>query len=288
MRVYLTLLLIVLLSLFTGCSGEKVVAEFKGGKITLSEFERELNALPPAIKSRYSTPQGKKEFLEQLVQQRLIMLKAEEEGIDKDPEILRIIEQHKRNLIQNKMMQKITNRTIDITEDELRRYYDSNIKDFYSPERYCIKRILVKDKKMAAKILSDLKSKKIKFDDAVSKFSEDPLTKSRGGELGCIQANQRPDVPQEVYKLKKDSLSNVLEVNNYFYIYFVRDVLPAQTQNFETAKEGIRMRLANLKRKEMHDNFIKELKEKANLKLYPEVLSEEGGKTEGANADTTE
>ncbi len=282
MRMYIILFFIAGLSVAMGCSRDKVVAEFRGGKITLKELEKELNALPPALKTRYSTPQGKKEFLEQLIQQRLILNKAHEEGIDSDPEILQIIESHKRNLIQNKMMQKVSSKSIDITEDELRRYYDSNIKDFSTPERYCLKRISVKDKKTGTKILNDLRKNKMKFEDAVSKYSEDPLSKTRGGEIGCIQANQRPDVPTEVFKLKKGDLSGLIELNNYFYIYQVKDILPRQTQDYESAKEGIRMRLINMKRREMYDTFIKELKEKANVKIYPEVLAEEGGKQEGA------
>lgn len=281
MRVYITFFFLLAFTVLMGCSKDKVVAEFRGGKITVKEFEKELNALPPAVKTRYSSPQGKKDFLEQLVQQRLILNKAHEEGIDNDPEIIQILESHKRNLIQNKMMQKISSKSVDITEEELRKYYDSNMRDFTYPERYCLKRISTRDKKIATKILSDLKKNKIKFEDAVSRYSEDPLSKTRGGELGCLQPNQRPDVPQDVFKLKKGALSGVTEYNNYFYIYQVRDILPQQTQDYESAKEGIRMRLVNMKRREMYENFIKELKEKANVKIYPEVLTEEGGKKEG-------
>lgn len=282
MRVYRTLFFLVAFIGLMGCSRDKVVAEFRGGKITIKDLDKELNALPPAVKTRYSNPQGKKEFLEQLVQQRLILNKAREEGIDNDPEILQIIESHKRNLIQNKMMQRISSKSIDITEDDLKKYYDSNMRDFTHPERYCLKRISIKDKNNGTKILSDLKKNKIKFEDAVSKYSEDPLSKTRGGEIGCLQANQRPDVPQDVFKLKKGALSGLIEFNNYFYIYQVKDILPQQTQDYESAKEGIRMRLVNMKKREMYENFIKELKENANVKIYPEVLTEEGGKKEGA------
>ncbi len=282
MRAYIILFFIAGLLGLVGCSRDKVVAEFRGGKITLKELEKELNALPPALKTRYSTPQGKREFLEQLVQKRLILNKAHEEGIDSDPEILQIVESHKRNLIHNKMMQKISSKSVDITEEEIRKYYDSNIKDFSTPERYCLKRISTKDKNKGTKILNDLKKNKIKFEDAVSKYSEDPLTRTRGGEIGCIQINQRPDVPSDVFKLKKGDLSGLIELNNYFYIYQVKDILPQQRQDYEHAKESIRMRLVNMKRREMYDAFIKELKEKANVKIYPELLAEDGGNQEGA------
>jgi EpsD family peptidyl-prolyl cis-trans isomerase len=282
MRFYITLFFLVSFIGLAGCSKDRVVAEFRGGKITLNDLEKELEALPPAVKTRYSSPQGKREFLEQLVQQRLILNKAHEEGIDRDPEILQIVESHKRNLIQNKIMQKIATKSVDITEDDIRKYYDTNIKEFTYPERYCLKRLSVKERTKGMQILGELKKNKIKFEDAVSKYSEDPLSKTRGGDIGCIQANQRPDVPQEVFKLKKGALSGLIEFNNYFHIYLVRDILPQQTQTYDNAKEGIRMRLANMKRREMYESFIKELKENADVRIYPEILAEEGGKKEGA------
>jgi len=261
----------------TGCKKNRVVAEFKGGKITLEEFNEELNALPPAIKARYATPQGKKEFLEQLVQQRLILNKAKEEGIDRDPEITRTIETHRRNLIQNKLMQKITSISISPTEEELRQYYDTHISEFSTPTRYCLKRIILKDKNTASKVLKDLKKNPLKFDEAVTKYSEDPVSKNRGGEIGCLQVNQRPDIPQEVFNLKKGSISNIVEYNNFFHIYFMKEILPQNTQKFEEARESIRMRLTNIKRKESYDNFINKLKEESKIKLYPELLEKTGG-----------
>lgn len=288
MRMYIILLFLAGLLGFTGCAKEKVVAEFSGGKITLKDLEKELDALPPAVKTRYSSPQGKKEFLEQLIQQRLILNKAHEEGIDNDPEILRIIESQKRNLIQNKMMQKISSKSIDITEDELRKYYDTHIKDFTHPERFCLRRIMVKDRKKGSQVQNDLKKNKIKFEDAASKYSEEPFSKTRGGEIGCLQADQRPDIPQEIFKLKKGALSGLIEFNNYFYIYQVKDILPQQTQDYDNAKEGIRMRLTNMKRREMYESFLKDLKEKANVRIYPDILAEEGGKKEGATQQKNE
>lgn len=278
---YFIVLFLALSVGLSGCSKDKVVAEYKGGKITLKEFNEELNALPPALKSRYSTPQGKKEFLEQLVQQRLILRKAEEEGISKDPELIRMIEAYKRNLVQNKLMQKITSTSIDLTEEDLRKYYDTHIKEFSFPERYCLRRILIKDKNLGKKILRELNKKTLKFEDAVQKYSEDPLSKSRGGDLGCLQVNQRPDVPQEVFKLKPGTFSDLVEFNNYFYIYTVKEIMPAQTQNFDNVKESIRMRLTNMRRKELYENFIKELKEKANVKIYSEAIGEEGETKKG-------
>ncbi len=190
MRGYIGLFFIAGLLGTTGCSQDKVVAEFRGGKITLKELEKKLDALYPHFKARALTFHEKKALLEQLIEEKLILKKAEEEGIDRDPEILQRVESYRENLIRNKMREKIFSEVGDVTEDELRKYYESNIYAFTTPEKYCLKRIGIKDKNKGTKILNDLKKNKIKFEDAL-KYSEDPLTKTMEGKMGCMRPYDR-------------------------------------------------------------------------------------------------
>ena len=70
----------------------------------------------------------------------------------------------------------------------LRAYYDRNIKEFRTEEQVQARHILIRDKMKGAESLKDLRqqliSKKITFEEAAKKMSEDSSNASRGGDLG--------------------------------------------------------------------------------------------------------
>ncbi len=91
------------------------------------------------------------------------------------------------------------------------------------------------------------------------------------------EAIRSTDIPSEVFDLKKGEVMGAMGLYDYFYIYQMEDILPSQTKDYETAKEEIKNHFLNRKKWERYNAFIKELKEKANIKIYNEILSQEEG-----------
>jgi tetratricopeptide (TPR) repeat protein len=65
---------------------DTILAEYSEGTITKADFDEELNKIPPIFRARYSSLQGRKEFLHSIVYNRISYLKALELGIDRKPE----------------------------------------------------------------------------------------------------------------------------------------------------------------------------------------------------------
>lgn len=87
--------LIILFSAFSvaGCGRpapkEHVLARVNNYEITREEFEREFIRSPYA---KNDTPQSREKFLERLVNVKLILQDAQAQGLDKDPDFLRMVE----------------------------------------------------------------------------------------------------------------------------------------------------------------------------------------------------
>src|SRR5512135_575320 len=84
------LVLLCLVFLLFGCGkkeeGGKVLATIDGDKITLEEFNKELDRIPANMKMLVLTQSGKQSFLDRYIVKRLLLDEAKKESIDKDKE----------------------------------------------------------------------------------------------------------------------------------------------------------------------------------------------------------
>ena len=207
-----------------------------------------------------------------MIDKKLILKKAEDEKLDQDPQMLQQIDEYRANLLRNRILQEITSKKVEITDADVKNYYETHPEEFNQPEKVCFNRIQNKDRKQVEAALKKLRSKKIAFIEAVKEYSDDPVTKMRGGDLGCVAKGQRPDLPEEVFSLAQDAISNVLSVMGHYQIIHVKGRVPAQKVNLESSSQGIRQRIINVKRRESYENFLKELKASSDIKIYSEAL----------------
>src|ERR1700740_3852404 len=88
-----------------------------------------------------------------------------------------------------------------VTDDELKVQYQQNIQQFQVPNRVHAEHILLMTvgktdaevteiKKKAEDILAQAKKKGANFEDLAKKYSEDPGSKTKGGDLGWLVQGQ--------------------------------------------------------------------------------------------------
>ncbi len=86
-------LILVILFIMAGCSQpakeKKILAKINNYEITADEFEEEFKESPFA---RTDTPESRKEFLNFLINRKLILQEAQKQGLDKDKDFLKMIE----------------------------------------------------------------------------------------------------------------------------------------------------------------------------------------------------
>jgi hypothetical protein len=89
------------------------VALVGGRPIIQADLYRQLQRLPPALRSRYSQPEYRHELLESIVGTELLALEAERQGFHRDPEF--------QNMVKQQLVSHFLNRTVDpLTTHEAR------------------------------------------------------------------------------------------------------------------------------------------------------------------------
>jgi len=174
-------------------------------------------------------------------------------------------EELRKNLLMRKLMDEI-GKDEKVTEDEIKKYYNENIKLFEHPKEYKVYSIFIKDEKKAKEVYNELLSNKITFTDAAKKYSEDTTTKDSGGDLGFITQGTLPEEVEKVtFTLPLNQISKPIKTDEGYYITKVTEIKEAYTTPYFQAKAEIEDKLLYDKRSKVFNKWLEEQVSKAKI-----------------------
>lgn len=261
----------------------KVLAEVNGSTITTGDFSNELKNLPEYLKAMAETPQGRKEMLDTMVIRELILQQASKDGVDKAPEIEEKLKDLKKRLIVEAFLKKKVESDSQLSDEELKKFYEKNLDKFKAGEQIRASHILVKTEKEAKDILSQIKAGG-NFDELAKKNSVDSSA-AKGGDLGWFgKGSMVPVFEQAALALKEGQVSDVVKSDFGFHIIKLTGTRPAGTRPFEEVKDQIKSALMPTKQQEVFQKIKDELKKTAKINVKEDVLNSMDGKTPAAES----
>jgi peptidyl-prolyl cis-trans isomerase D len=126
-----------------------------------------------------------------------------------------------------------------VPEDELRKYYSENEKNFTTAEERRASHILVKDRAKADALLAELSKAPGSFADVARKNSQDSSTAANGGDANLFIGRKDTEKAYEdaLFALKKPGdLSPVVETKDGFYILQLKAVRGGEKRSFESVR----------------------------------------------------
>ncbi|HLH07814.1 MAG TPA: peptidylprolyl isomerase, partial [Terriglobales bacterium] len=145
---------------------------------------------------------------------------------------------------------------IQVSEQDLQRYYNQHQDEYRVPEEVKVSHILIKtplpgpDGKVDQKGVTDAKAKAedilkklqagANFADMAKKYSEDPGSASQGGELGWIGRGRTvPEFEKAAFSLKPGQMSGLVQSSYGFHIIKVEDRHDAHLKTLDEVKAQI-------------------------------------------------
>ena len=160
------------------------------------------------------------------------------------------------------------------SEEQAKDLYDENRNKYTTPEQiraaHIVKHVdastsLSQAKEAILKIQKELKSGK-SFEALADENSDCP---GNGGDLGYFPRGQMvPQFEDVVFSMKKNEVSDVFQTEFGFHIAKVLDRQPSRPVDFEKMKQNIIERLHEENRNKKVEDFVDELKEKAEIVLF--------------------
>jgi len=242
-----------------GCKQkEDVIAKVGNENITVKNFIERMEATPPAYQSYINTEPGKKQFIDLMVREKLLLEYAKKSGVNKKEEYKNAIkdfaaEQKKQfkdyedGLLMEMFLKDLQTTSINPTEDEINKYYEDNKSDFTNPVAVVAKHILVQSKEDADAALARIKGGE-SFDKVAKEVSTDRISAEKGGLIGPFRKGELvPEFEKAVFNLKTGEISEVIETPFGFHIItkVSEEKLPAVPE--DQAKAEIKKFLAKTK-----------------------------------------
>ena len=103
-----------------------VVAKIGQREITLGEIEERINQLPSSLRNQFAKPEAKLKFLQEYVVTQLLADAAKRKGYDSDPEVKRGVEEAKKSLMVQKLLEEQLVTKVMPDEQVLRGYYQTH------------------------------------------------------------------------------------------------------------------------------------------------------------------
>src|SRR4029077_10896593 len=169
----------------------------------------------------------------------------------------------------------------NISQDQIRNYYDQHIDSYQLPERAHVAHILFKTvgktdaeteeiRKKAEDVLKKAKGG-ANFADLAKQYSED-TTKDQGGDLNWIVRGQTvPEFEKGAFSLPKNTISDLVKTQYGFHIIKVLDRETARTQTLEEVRAAILQDLQQEKAQEMAENVSGQLADEIRRAGRPSI-----------------
>jgi hypothetical protein len=254
---------------------KRVIATIKGDKpLTVGELSEEVrrkyfhgiddNTVKRITKERLI------EVYESVVARKILLLEAARQGIDKSREYRDKVTEYEDSLIFGLFIRDIVEPDSKLKGDEVKAYYDDQIKDYTYPEMVQISSLVFDRKADAEYALEKLQ----KGDDflwvkenaqgQVTGTWEDPLKFERATLFIT-------DLPEDLQKLvagAKAGTYGIFPADGQYYVVFIRDIIPSRNQPFDEVKETIAKKLYNEKIRKVTADWTAKLSASSDVKIY--------------------
>jgi peptidyl-prolyl cis-trans isomerase C len=266
--------------------GGKELVRINKLSISIDEFRQMSEKQPLEGKMKLLDEKGMRNFLENYVITReALYQEAKKKGFDKNKEILAKVEDFRRAMIIDGLIEEALRGKSEATEEEIQRYYKENKSLFTEPLEVKIRHIVINSEPVLKEVLTKL-SKGESFEKLASAYNID-RTREDGGNLGYLRRGQlAPSFTQfeeAAFSLvKKGDMSEVVRTPYGFHIIQMEEMRGTSLRPFEQVREKIRHFLQAKKKQEAYIEYVKEAKSKAKILINEKLWAEEekkGGKT---------
>jgi parvulin-like peptidyl-prolyl isomerase len=302
-------------------SGETILAKGKGVEIRRSQLDKEVVVVKSQVAAEGRTVKPEqiieveRQVLEQLINIKLLEAKAtaadkaagkaaadkrlvaakEQLGSEEALDVQLKLMGATREAVLAKWIQALTGEAvlkrefkINITDQEVRKFYDENPTQFEAPEAVRASHILLTtvDPQTGAPLPDDQKAAKRKEAEALLKraragedfaklareFSEDPVSKARGGEYTISQGQMVPEVEAAAFAMNTNQIGDIVTSSYGFHIIKVSEKIPAHKIEFANAASDIRNMLTKEAIGQQFPAYIARLRTEAGVEILDEKL----------------
>ena len=259
-------------------------------QISLADLNAAISELPVYRQQNYKSRADKAEYLEELIEEKLKILRAADEGFDTLPEHLGKLEDYTHQLMVEKLTEAEVDNKIAHTDEDLMAYYQANLSEYVEDAKVRATCLTLDDEDFANETLDAIKAGKDIKEMAKELHAAGKLVangpgannEDDPGNTYFFSKSASPlwaDFIDAVFEQEVGEMTDVLfetDVNDEtFYLIFRKEEHhPDRQQEFDEVKSDVRRTVERDKKRARINEWVTEITEKGKLKTYPENIPE--------------
>jgi peptidyl-prolyl cis-trans isomerase C len=211
-------------------------------------------------------PERENEFIENWINEELLVQEARREGIEKTEELKWEIEKIEKQYIINQLVEKTFAEKISVNDSNILDYYEKNKSMFVVEEdEVHLFHVLSKSPADAESAMQQIRAGR-PFEQVAKERSIDPF-REKGGDMGFVGRNDIiPELSRIAFSLPDGNISPILKSNQgYHIIKVVKRHVKGETRDLSEVKDEIAQRLRVNNERAIYLDLLYQLKNKQKV-----------------------
>ena len=224
---------------------DTVLARVGRETITRAGVQARINELPEPYRTNYSTPDGRRQLLDRMIEERVWLLGARKKGIPERPEVRRQLEASERDLVIRTYVTEVMAANPAPSDSEAHAYYNEHLTEYRQPASVTLSHIQLKTEADARRVKALAKSGQ-DWPKLVTRFSTDSLTRASGGSLGTVTREgifgplgAQPALAESAFALGSRAIGGPYRTPHGWHVIKVDTVRAEVTRPFEQLRSRI-------------------------------------------------
>lgn len=161
---------------------------------------------------------------------------------------------------------KLMEPLVEVTDEEIKTYFDENKAEFDTEEEVDARHILVEDEKLAKDLVKKIKDGE-DFEELAKEHSKDEGSAAMGGNLGFFPRGKMvPEFEEKAFSLKVGEVSDPVKSDHGYHIIEVLDKKKAKKAKFKDHKDEVKDKLIDEKMQTEYVTWLDEKRESYDIK----------------------
>lgn len=264
-------------------ASSEVVATFGGESLSVHDVEARIAQQPEYLRTRYSTVERRRELVDSMIREKLLLAEAQRQNLQNDPEVKATLE---RVMVQKLMAKELA--SAEMNEADMRAWYDAHQSEFVRPERVRVSTVQwlpgADAKRRAAAARERILTLKPElqaaaFTQLAQSESTDETSRVAGGDLGFrtreeLTSQLGQPATDAIFKLQSTGeVSAVLESPKGVHLFRLAGRQAGESVQFDEAKARIAQRAGAESRGRLLDQLVERLRTASKVQIDDAVLA---------------
>ncbi len=248
------------------------VIERLGKVITDRDLINRIMKLPRRYQNLYTTPSGAREFLENAVLPEILeVADAELHRYYLHYPIYSRMRQAYKDAMLMALYKKLVKDKVKVSDEEVQKYYEDHKDNYREEGKVKVQRIVVKDRKTAYRLLSQIRRKKVNPDSIARKMTDIRSERAMVGYV-FVSASSEPDFYRRAMRSPMKRWRVTRLKDGRWAVYRVLMKKKPRVKPLDEVADMIHQELSYNKEKDLYEKALDYLKKKYHIKVFEDRI----------------